>query len=389
MTNTLIVIVAARITEWIEKGEIPKGYFNPDNRFSRIVIVSLVKDSPSEDAITHLIGSAQSEFHSIVLLSPFAVLTTLGFNPKLVDYYISRSFSFECVQGERIAVRSYGDAMSGLVAVLLARRLKCRSLASIHTTPRQDRFPQFEGSLKLWILACLEAKARRFTYRCIDVLAPVYSPAAKNIPPAYHHKTLVIPNVIGLPDNAIKLSYSLNRPLRLITVGRLIEGKSIAPLIEMLEHRPDWHLTVVGNGPLREQFIKTIYDKRLSSRVVMTSRMDNTELLRRLKAYDIFVAHTTFEEVPKTVIEAGLVGLPILLNRPNTEFPTEYENAPIHWVNMQVSNYQKSLEELLTHDLKTVGLETRRHFQTVFNPEAASKRMAHLLLDEVYLKHDT
>ncbi|NIY75452.1 glycosyltransferase family 4 protein [Thalassospira sp. HF15] len=388
MNNTLIVVVAARITDWIDKGEIPEGYFNPVGRFSRIIIVSLVKDSPSKDAITHLAGAAKSEFHSISLISPLAILTTLGLTPMLVASFLSRNFSFRNAPNERIAVRSYGDAISGLVAVLLADRLGCRSLASIHTSIHQDNSLAMEGSLKLRLLAHLERKARRFTHRFIDVLTPVYSPAVKSVPPAYHHKTVVVPNVIELPENAAKLSYSLNTPVRLITVGRLIQGKTITPLIEMLEGRPEWHLTVIGNGPLRAQFIRTIRNRGLSPRISMISRLDNIELLESFKTYDIFVAHTKFEEIPKTVIEAGLVGLPILLNKPSSQLPTEYENAPIEWVDMQTSNYQQSLDKLVLRDLKTIGFKTRQHFESVFNPEVAGKRIADLLLDDASLKTD-
>lgn len=387
MNNTLIVVVAARITEWIDKGELPKEYFNPDSRFSRVIIISLVEDSPSEVAINHLVGTAKSELHSVNLISPLGILTTFGFTPMLVARYLSRNLSFTHTPGERIAVRSYGDAIAGVVAVLLARRLSCKSLASIHTT-QQDNSLATDGSLKLQLLDHLEHKARRFTHRFIDVLTPVYSPAVKSIPTVYHHKTVVVSNVIELPNNAVKHSYSLSKPVRLITVGRLIHGKTIAPLIEMLEGRPEWHLTVIGNGPLREHFIGTIRDKGLSSRISMTSRLDNLELLANLKAFDIFVAHTKFEEIPKTVIEAGLVGLPILLNKPNSKLPTEYQNAPITWVDMQTSDYQKSLDKLLLEDLETIGLKTRRHFETVFNPDFAGKRIADLLLDEASLEID-
>jgi glycosyltransferase involved in cell wall biosynthesis len=386
LNNTLIVVVAARITDWIEKGEIPEGYFNPVGRFSRIIIVSLVKDSPSQGAITHLAGAAKSEFHSISLISPLAILTTLGFTPLLVASFLSRNFSFKRAPNERIAVRSYGDAISGLVAVLLALRIGCRSLASIHTSTHQENSLALRGSLKLRLLALLEKKARRFTHRFIDVLTPVYSPAVKSVPAAYHHKTFVVPNVIELPENAAKLSYSINTPVRLITVGRLIQGKTIAPLIEMLKDRPEWHLTVIGNGPLRAQFVRTIRNMGISSRISMISRLDNIELLDSLKTYDIFVAYTKFEEIPKTVIEAGLVGLPILLNKPSSQLPVEYMNAPITWVDMQNSNYQLSLDRLLLKDLKTIGFETRHHFETVFNPDVAGKTIADLLLDEASLK---
>ncbi|WP_338186422.1 glycosyltransferase [Thalassospira tepidiphila] len=382
LSNTLIVVVAARITDWIEKGEIPEGYFNPGGRFSRVIVLSLVKDSPSKFAITHLCGASRSEFHSIGLISPFGIIRTAGFDPHLVEHFLSRNWYFKQSQGERFSVRAYGDAISGVVAVLIARRLGCRSLASIHTTTEQFSLWPLKGSLKLQLLGYLESKARRFTHRFIDVLTPVYSPAIKGIAAAYHYKTVVVPNAIKLPANSVKHSYSCTKLLHLITVGRLIEGKTIAPLIDMLDGRPEWQLTVIGNGPARDQLTKIIGDKGLAGQVSMIPRLDNAELLKSLKKYDVFVAHTKFEEIPKTVIEAGLAGLPIMLNLPSLPLPKEYEGAPIEWVDMQTSDYQRSLDRLLDRDLKTIGLQTRQHFEVIFDPDVAGKRMADLLLTD-------
>lgn len=381
MTKTLIVVVAARISDWIKKGEISPGYFNPDNRFEKILVVSLVPDQPADEAVALLCCSQKASFISINLLSAAGLICSAGFSPLLIKYLIQRSLVPLLPKDESYVVRSYGDSFSGVFTAILGKVLECRSVASVHTTYTHIAVGE-PISLKSKVLRWLENKSRVFTHEYIDVLVPVYSPIMASIPEKYHGKTYVIPNSVAVRPDHIKSVYDRSEVLKIISVGRLVMGKSLKPLLEALEGLKDWELTIVGDGPCRKEIGTWIKRHRKEPQIRIVPAMRNVELVRSLQEFDVFAAHTAYAEIPKTVIEAGLVGLPIVLNEPISFVANEYHGAPIVWVKGNAMSYREAFRKLGSDsvDLSELGTTTRAHFEAVFNPDSSGKMMADLML---------
>lgn len=380
MTNTLIVVVAARISEWIQKGEISSGYFNPDNRFKKILVVSLLPDQPDNAAVGVLCGTREASFISLNLLTASGLVCSAGFSPWFVERLIQRSLLPLLPRGESFVVRSYGDSFAGMVAAILGKVLGCRSIASIHTT--HTHIPDGEPiSLKGRLLGWLENKSRTFAHEHIDALAPVYSPIMAAIPKKYHGKTYVIANAVAIGPDNIKSDYGRSGALKIISVGRLVFGKSVMPLLEALKDLGDWELTIIGDGPCREEIRNWLRRHGKESQVRIIPTMRNVELMSFLQQFDVFATHTAYAEIPKTVIEAGLVGLPIVLNEPSSFFAHEYKGAPVCWVKGDVTSYREAFRKLGSDsvDLQELGTTTRSHFETVFSPDSSGKKMADLI----------
>ncbi len=153
------------------------------------------------------------------------------------------------------------------------------------------------------------------------------------------------------------------------------------PLLEALEGLENWELTIIGDGPCREEIDSWIKRHRKEEKVQVVPSMPNTDLVHSLREFDVFAAHTAYAEVPKTVIEAGLVGLPIVLNEPLSFSANEYRGAPIVWVKGGAASYREAFRKLGSDsvDLQELGTTTRSHFEAVFSPETSAKMMADLI----------
>ncbi|URK17055.1 glycosyltransferase [Thalassospira sp. GO-4] len=380
MTKTLIVVVAARITEWVEKGEVSPGYFNPDSRFEQIVVVSLVQDAAGQDVLRYLCGGAECLFVPLNFLSVSGLLRSAGFNAYLTGFYIKKWVAPKLPTNREFVVRSYGDTFSGKFAAILASFLRCRSVASIHTT--FTHLPSQEVQTpKSKIIRILEGWSREYAHRHIDALAPVYSPITASISVSYHDKTYIVPNAVDVKKSDRKTDFSRSGDLKIICVGRLVPGKSLLPILEGLLKLDQWHLTIVGSGPCEGEIRTWVMKHGKETNVTFIASMRNKELIASLKDFDLFVAHTSYAEIPKTVIEAGLIGLPIILNQPVATASREYVDAPIFWANANADGYYNAFKDFWAcrEKWQGIGHSTRKHFERWFEPVFAGKMMADLL----------
>jgi glycosyltransferase involved in cell wall biosynthesis len=116
------------------------------------------------------------------------------------------------------------------------------------------------------------------------------------------------------------------------TVGRLAEVKNQAILLsafkQVLLARPDAHLLIVGDGPLREQLIAQSHDLGIDSRVRFVGfKPDCGPYLR---AMDVFCLTSLSEGMPLVILEAwaagalviasSVGGVPELVHRENTGY---------------------------------------------------------------------
>ncbi|MEM6731425.1 MAG: glycosyltransferase [Myxococcota bacterium] len=106
----------------------------------------------------------------------------------------------------------------------------------------------------------------------------------------------------------------------LVTVGRLVEKKGHADLIDALglcESKLTLH--IIGDGPLREALEQRAKDRGVDVRFL--GALENTEVLRRMREADAFaltsrVACNGDEEgTPTVLIEAQALGLPCVATR--------------------------------------------------------------------------
>jgi glycosyltransferase involved in cell wall biosynthesis len=137
--------------------------------------------------------------------------------------------------------------------------------------------------------------------------------------PVIHESKKQLREKIGLDENRFHV----------ICVGRLIidlgdfETKGFSYAIEAMKKMPgNIILHIFGEGPLEEDFRKTISDHNLHENVIMHGFVERDILYRYMKAADALLMTSLSEGVSMTMIEAFSQSLPMITTR--TEGALEY-----------------------------------------------------------------
>lgn len=145
--------------------------------------------------------------------------------------------------------------------------------------------------------------------------------------------------LLGCPESKIAVCYlgiDMHRfsftprtldslPIRLISVGRLVNKKGHKVLIEALsfveKEIPNFHLTIIGEGKLYNELQSLITQKNLSEKVSLVGSLPPAEIAKELRQAHIFclASHRSedgdMEGLPISILEAQATGLPIVSTR--------------------------------------------------------------------------
>lgn len=152
------------------------------------------------------------------------------------------------------------------------------------------------------------------TYRFADVLlVQTQAVADKYVKSGSKLKRLrVIPNPVFEQFPNIQQPSNVNTLKRLVSVGRLDEGKQFDVLINIFsnlaQRHSDWSLLIFGEGDLRSALQQQIAKLSLNHRIELMGR--STTIHEELVQADIFVLTSRYEGFPNALLEAMAIGLP-------------------------------------------------------------------------------
>jgi glycosyltransferase involved in cell wall biosynthesis len=110
-------------------------------------------------------------------------------------------------------------------------------------------------------------------------------------------------------------------PLRLMSVGRLVEKKGFDHLISalaLLPERLDWHWTHIGGGALHDQLAGQAAKAGINRSITWRGACDQPEVIAAMRAADLFVLPSRIaadgdrDGLPNVLMEAASQLLPIL-----------------------------------------------------------------------------
>ena len=106
--------------------------------------------------------------------------------------------------------------------------------------------------------------------------------------------------------------------IRILFVSRLIERKGLQHILPYLDKiannaHEEVTLTVVGDGPYRENLERIAKDCGVSSKVSFVGQKSREEILSFYQEADIFILPSSKEGMPNVVLEAMACGLPIVM----------------------------------------------------------------------------
>lgn len=156
-------------------------------------------------------------------------------------------------------------------------------------------------------------------------------------------KIQVISNAvaIGILGSVPEVIAGLRRPL-IVSVGRLVPWKHMDGVIDAVallrrgsEGFTPIHasLAIVGDGPDRGSLI-THAEKNLQGNCIFTGALSHSDTLATMKSADVFVLNSSYEGLSHLLIEACMLGVPIVATRVggNEEVITsEKEGVLVHY----------------------------------------------------------
>lgn len=130
-------------------------------------------------------------------------------------------------------------------------------------------------------------------------------------------------NGIAMDQFPSQAMATADAPLRIISVGRLIEFKGFHHLVEacalLKERGIDFHWTLVGEGPWREQLETLVTERGLSSQAVRFAGVQSQETIKQLLAEsDVFCLPCIIDSkgasdiLPTVITEAMASGRPVI-----------------------------------------------------------------------------
>lgn len=125
----------------------------------------------------------------------------------------------------------------------------------------------------------------------------------------------VIPNGVEIPTDR-SMNLDVHEPVALIFAGRFQPQKNLPFLIEALalQRDLDWHCTLVGDGPFREQIEASIRKHQLEDRFSLPGWVTSDEVWDLLGRSDALVMPSLSEGLPVVGVQALAQGLAMFVN---------------------------------------------------------------------------
>ena len=180
-----------------------------------------------------------------------------------------------------------------------------------HHTPVQTYHPLLRRLARANGAAATVAAVVCVSRSVADSLAPA--------PPSAANKHLVIPNAASPAIARHLAGLAREREGRphgrtLCAIGRLTEQKNFATLIRAAALMPDVRVEIIGGDPDEEALAALIAAENLEDRVHLLGQRPREETLRRLSQADIFVQISRWEGHSLALIEAAMIGLPLIVS---------------------------------------------------------------------------
>ena len=324
------------IRAYFEKGEIKDRYYNPQNLFKEVHIISFTHDDIDEKKVQALVGDAKLKIHSVGKIG-------LGNRQKNLVNILDL-----IKQIKPDVIRAYNPLLQGWFAAKCSDELGIPFFLSLHTQYDQNRKLLKKKNLKKFLaLKYTEKLIEPYVLQHAQKITIVYKIIEPYVLKHTKEKPEVLYNKVNCEKfyNSKKIE-SFSTPL-IISVGRLIEEKNHHCLIRAMKNL-DAYCVIIGNGDRYNELQNLIKKLDLENKIAIEKFVPNESIQNYYKSAEVFALayDPDLEGVPIPVIEAMATGLPIVIPFPNTEYSDNLENTVV-FSERNAEAFSKNIEKIL------------------------------------------
>jgi len=323
------------IERYFAKGEIKSRYFNPENIFEEIDIISFTEKDIEEAKVQTTAGIAKLKIHSVGKINLINKSKQKEKVLKLLN------------EIKPDIIRAYNPLVEGWVAAKCSKKLRVPFFVSLHVQYDGLRNIAKKKSLKKFLALKYTRKfIEPYTLSCADKITAVYKIIDPYVYDLCKRHPEILYNKIDLEQfQKAQKKLDCDKPL-VLSVGRLTPQKNHDLIIKAIRNL-DVQLLIIGNGELKEELSKLIKELRIENKVIFKDSVPNNQIQDYYKSADVFVLayDPKIEGVPIPVLEALACGIPIVIPKPVEGLSDGLEKAVI---------FSEFTSEAFHHNLKKI-----------------------------------
>lgn len=339
----LCVFPNDQLSSYYKKGEIKPRYFNPQNIFGEIHVISLFDSDEKEENVKDVAGKANLKIHAVGKTSLLNVR-----NKKKEIVNLIREIKPDII-------RSYNPLLQGYIASYVGKELGIPVIISLHGD--YDRDLRYHAKKNHDIKSYLKLLYSRkylesFAIKNADEVIIIYDFIRTYAKKMGARNINLIYNRIDLsqfsPD--VEPAFKESKPV-IICVGRLMKEKNQACLIRAIKDL-DVILLLVGDGIQYDELITLTKELEIQKKVKFERSVPHKEIHRYYASADIFALPIKYGGFSIPVLEAAASGLPVILPKhefdPNPELIKDFA--------MLVNNDPRSFRDAISKILSDTQL---------------------------------
>ncbi|MBL7197588.1 MAG: glycosyltransferase [Candidatus Omnitrophica bacterium] len=292
--KTLCILLTDSLEVLYKKGEIKERYYNPDNLFSEVHMISFSDEDIEIEKVKITVGDARLYIHSVGRPNVF----NLAFYPWRLSSLI-RKITPD-------TIRAYDISIRGALACFIGKKLGIPVVTSLHINYDEQRKYDKRPILRLRKIFEYYSFARSDIVICVSEYVKSFAlrHRKKDIELLYNRVEI---NRFVCNNRVVE---KLSVP-RLLCVSRMVKQKNQECIIEAIKDL-NITLTLIGDGELYSYLNKLVERLGIKEKVTFIKSVPNHEIHNYYQKADIFVLSSHYEGFCIPIIEAMAAGLPIV-----------------------------------------------------------------------------
>jgi len=358
----LMVIIPDRLSDLVTKGEITERYYNPGNLFDEVHIVMTNDDKVDHSAVQKTVGTARLYIHNIPGGGDLFV-RSMGWQLCLLEPWVKEGLKLAREIAPSL-IRTHNNFKEAYLAKRIKDDLGIPYVVSLHGVWDRDCVTTPKEKLA-WFF---RTKLEKISLRNADAVIAVYKPILRYAHRYRAKNVQLIYNIVAGQDIVAKEDYRLSTPPRIITINRQVREKNPENIIKALKDIDCYYL-IVGDGYYHEHLKQVAIENGCQNKIEFIKAIPNYKLCSMLQDFDLMVSHCDYWGISKTIIEASLAGLPVVINRHPIEPIPDYEGDWLMECENSEEGYMQAIVRLLSDEAfrASLGRKAYDHSHQVFD----------------------